>query len=284
MRRISPRLFDRPTPLAAKVPEITVLFWILKVLTTGMGESMSDYLGHVSIVLAAGVGLIGLALALRLQLGARTYHAPTYWFAVMMVAVFGTMVADGIRTGLHAPFAVTTVLYGTAVAIVFAVWYRRERTLSIHSITTTSRESFYWVAVLGTFALGTAAGDFTASQLHLGYLGSIGLFAVIIAIPAIAWARFELNPIVAFWAAYIVTRPLGASVADWLGKPTKLHSLKGGLAYGDGAVSGVALIVFIALVGYVAIRKPDIQRAAAGDAHRHRPRPHVEPSVEGVAP
>ena len=275
---------DRALPRLAKVPEITAFFWVLKVLTTGMGEAISDYLGHVSIVLAAAVGLVGMGVALSLQLRARAYRAPVYWFTVLMIAIFGTMVADGIRDGLHAPYAVTTVLYAAGTAAVFALWYRSERTLSIHSITTPRRERFYWTAVLGTFALGTAAGDFTASQLHLGYLGSIGLFAVIIAIPAIAWTRFDLNPIVAFWAAYIVTRPLGASVADRLGKPTKLHSLKGGLAYGDGAVSGVALIVFVALVAYVAIRKPDIQRAAAGDAHRHRPRPHVETAVEGAAP
>jgi uncharacterized membrane-anchored protein len=280
MRRMRPRAFARPEPLAAKVPEITLVFWILKVLTTGMGESMSDFLGHVSIVLAAGVGLLGLALALGLQLRAREYRAPVYWFTVMMVAVFGTMVADGMRTALQVPFAVTTALYAICVLAVFLVWYRREGTLSIHSITTRSRELFYWVAVLATFALGTAAGDFTASSLRIGYLGSVALYAVAIAVPAIAWWRFDLNPIIAFWASYIATRPLGASFADWLGKPAKLHTSRGGLGLGDGTVSAVALVVFIALVAYVAIARPDIQRRAAAAVHRHPAQ--LEPSVESA--
>jgi uncharacterized membrane-anchored protein len=279
--RLSPAA--RLERLAAKVPEITAIFWVLKVLTTGMGEAMSDYLGEVSIVLAAAIGVLGLALALRLQLGAREYRARVYWFTVMMVAVFGTMVADGIRDGLHVPYAVTTVLYGLGTAGVFGLWYRREGTLSIHTITTRSRELFYWVAVLGTFALGTAAGDLTASQLKLGYLGSIALFAVAISLPAIGWLRLNLNPVIAFWGAYILTRPLGASVADWLGKPRKLHTLKGGLAYGDGTVSALALLLFVALVAYVAIRKPDIQRAVSDEPRPHGARPHLEPAVEGAA-
>jgi uncharacterized membrane-anchored protein len=271
----------RADSIVAKVPEITAFFWVLKVLTTGMGEAISDYLGEVSIVLAAAIGLIGVAVALRLQLRERAYRAPVYWFAVLMIAIFGTMVADGIRTGLHAPFAVTTVLYGAGTAGVFALWYRREGTLSIHSITTRRRELFYWTAVLGTFALGTAAGDFTASQLKLGYLGSIALFAVAISLPAIGWLRGRLDPIVAFWSAYVLTRPLGASFADWLGKPRKLHTLKGGLAFGDGAVGLVALAVFAVLVAYVAIVKPDVQQAVAPTPHV--PLPPIEPAIEGAA-
>jgi uncharacterized membrane-anchored protein len=283
MLRTRARTAGRLEPLAAKVPEITVLFWILKVLTTGMGEAISDYLGEVNIALAAAVGVFGLALALRLQVRTRAYRAVVYWFAVLMVAVFGTMVADGIRDGLHAPYAATTALYAIVVVAVFTVWYRREGTLSIHSIVTRRREAFYWLAVLATFALGTAAGDFTASQLQFGYLGSIALYAVVIAVPAVAWWRFELNPIVAFWSAYIVTRPLGASFADWIGKPAKLHTWKGGLAYGDGAVSAVALVAFVLLVGYAAIAQPDIQGAPDDASHPHHPRPHGEPSVEGAA-
>jgi uncharacterized membrane-anchored protein len=246
-------------PLAAKVPEITALFWVLKLLTTGMGEAMSDFLGSVSVPLAGAIGIFGLWFALRLQLRTREYRAPVYWFAVMMVAVFGTMAADGVHDGSSAPYAVTTTLYAILVAAIFFVWYRREGTLSIHSITTRSRESFYWAAVLGTFALGTAAGDLTAVSLHLGFFDSALLFAAIIAVPAVGWWRFNLNPIVAFWAAYVVTRPLGASLADWFGKR---HSLTG-LGFGDGTVSGVALLVFIALVSYVAIVKRDIQPAIA---------------------
>ncbi len=279
MPRIRSRKPDRLQPLAAKVPEIMVLFWVLKVLTTGMGEAMSDFLGSVSVPLAGAIGIFGLWFALRLQLRTREYRAPVYWFAVMMVAIFGTMAADGVHDGVSAPYAVTTTLYGFIVAAVFFLWYRREGTLSIHSITTRSREGYYWAAVLATFALGTAAGDLTATSLHLGFLGSVVLFVAIIAVPALAWWRMELNPIVAFWAAYIVTRPLGASFADWFGKP---HSLSG-LGLGDGPVSGVALILFIALVGYVATTRRDIQRGAiAHGQHARRAQPHIGALVENA--
>jgi uncharacterized membrane-anchored protein len=238
-----------------KVPEITAIFWALKLLTTGMGESMSDFLGQHSVPIAGAIGIFGLWLAIWLQMRQREYRAPFYWFAVMMVAIFGTMAADGIHDGASIPYAVTTPLFALVTAVVFWRWYRSEGTLSIHSITTRRREGFYWAAVLATFALGTAAGDLTATSLNLGFFGSVILFAAIIAIPALGWSRFNMNPIVAFWFAYIVTRPLGASFADWFSKP---HAITG-LGLGDGVVSGLALIVFIALVAYVAITKCDIQ-------------------------
>ena len=194
MRRIRPLRSAHAQPLAAKVPEITLLFWILKLLTTGMGEAMSDFLGSVSVPLAGFIGIFGLWFALRLQLRAREYRAPVYWFAVMMVAIFGTMAADGVHIGASAPDAVTTTLYAMVVAGVFYVWYRREGTLSIHSITTRSREDYYWAAVLATFALGTAAGDLTATSLNLGFFGSVLLFAVVISIPALAWWRGKSEP------------------------------------------------------------------------------------------
>jgi uncharacterized membrane-anchored protein len=246
-----------PHPRAAKVPEITVLFWVIKVLTTGMGEAMSDFLGQKSIPVAAAVGLLGLAYALLLQFRATEYRAPVYWFAVMMVAVFGTMAADGVhRAG--APYAVTTPFFIVVVAATFVLWRRREGTLSIHSITTRSREAYYWCAVLGTFALGTAAGDLTAISLNLGFLGSAVLFGAIMAIPALAWWRGALHPITAFWAAYVVTRPLGASIADWLGKS---HA-RTGLGLGDGTVSVAAFLVFVLLVSYLARTRGDIQQPA----------------------
>ena len=237
-----------------KVPEIALIFWVLKLLTTGMGESMSDFLGQHSVPIAGAIGIFGLWFAIWLQMRQREYRAPFYWFAVMMVAIFGTMAADGIHDGASIPYAVTTPLFALVTAAVFWRWYRSEGTLSIHSITTRRREGFYWAAVLATFALGTAAGDLTALSLNLGFFPSVVLFASIIAIPAVGWWRFEMNPIVAFWFAYIVTRPLGASFADWFSKPTN-----GGLGLGDGLVSGLALIVFIALVAYVAVTKCDIQ-------------------------
>jgi uncharacterized membrane-anchored protein len=238
-----------------KVPEITAIFWVLKLLTTGMGESMSDFLGQHSVPIAAATGIFGLWFAIWLQMRQREYRAPMYWFAVMMVAIFGTMAADGIHDGANIPYALTTPLFALVTAAVFWCWYRSEGTLSIHSITTRRREGFYWAAVLATFALGTAAGDLTATSLKLGFFGSVILFAGIIAIPAIGWWRFNMNPIVAFWFAYIVTRPLGASFADWFSKPPSIT----GLGLGDGTVSGLALIVFIALVAYVALTKCDIQ-------------------------
>jgi len=239
-----------------KVPEITLIFWILKLLTTGMGESMSDFLGQKNVPIAGAIGIFGLWFALWLQMRQREYRAPVYWFAVMMVAIFGTMAADGIHDGASIPYAVTTPVFAVVVATIFCFWYRSEGTLSIHSITTRRREGYYWATVLATFALGTAAGDLTATSLNLGFFHSALLFAAIIAIPAIGWWRFKLNPIVAFWFAYIVTRPIGASFADWFSKP---HAITG-LGLGDGTVSGLALLVFIPLVAYVAVTKRDIQR------------------------
>ncbi|HEX4110020.1 MAG TPA: hypothetical protein VHX88_17930 [Solirubrobacteraceae bacterium] len=246
-------------PLAAKVPEITLMFWVLKLLTTGMGECMSDFLGNISVPLAGLIGIGGMWLALRVQLRQREYRAPYYWFAVMMVAVFGTMMADGLHDGTSLPYSVTTVLYGLIVGGIFAAWYRSEGTLSIHSIDTRRRELFYWGAVLATFALGTAAGDLVATPLNLGFLGAAGVFAGLISIPALLWWRRAVNPIAGFWIAYILTRPLGASFADWFSKP---HSITG-LGLGDGPVSGIALAVFTALVAYVTLTRRGVQEPVA---------------------
>jgi uncharacterized membrane-anchored protein len=256
-----------------KVPEITVVFWVLKLLTTGMGEAMSDFLGQQSVPLAAAIGIFGLWFALWLQLRQREYRAQIYWFAVMMVAIFGTMAADGVHDGASIPYAATTPVFAIIVGMIFWRWYRSEGTLSIHSITTRRRESYYWAAVLATFALGTAAGDLTALSLNLGFWTSVVLFALAISIPALGWWRFKLNPIVAFWFAYVVTRPLGASFADGFSK----HG-NGGLGLGDGTVSGVALLVFLALVGYVTLTKCDVQSAS----HAEHPHLYLEPHLEFV--
>lgn len=253
-------------PLAAKVPAIIALFWTLKLLTTGMGEAVSDFMGQTSVPLAALIGVGGFVVAMRLQLKAPEYRAPVYWFAVMMVAVFGTMVADGIKDGAGLSYAVTTPFFALCVAVVFFVWHRSEGTLSIHSITTRRRERFYWTAVLATFALGTAAGDLTAMNLHLGYFGSAIFFAILMAVPALLWWRGLLHPIVAFWIAYVITRPLGASFADGFSKPDN-----GGLGLGDGPISGILLVVFVALVAYAAKARIDIQHPGehAGPTHPH---------------
>jgi uncharacterized membrane-anchored protein len=273
------RLAGDRHPAAAKVPEITAIFWLIKVLTTGIGETASDFLGQKSIPLAALVGVAGIAVGLRLQLQTTTYRAPRYWFAVLMVAVFGTMAADGLHKGLGLPYAATTVFYALAVAVIFLVWHRVEGTLSIHSITTRRRERFYWSAVLATFALGTAVGDLTAITLHLGYLGSAALFAVVIAVPGLAWWRLDLNAVVTFWACYVVTRPLGASVADWVGKPLD----RTGLGLGDGPVTALGLAAFAALVAYVAATRLDVQQPASaqGGAQHHRRRAGHHEGAQG---
>ncbi|HEY6479736.1 MAG TPA: hypothetical protein VIZ00_06900 [Streptosporangiaceae bacterium] len=244
-----------PEPLAAKVPEITALFWVIKILTTGMGEATSDFLIKINILLGGVVGLTVFVLALWWQFRVRRYIAVVYWLAVAMVAVFGTLAADGLHVELHVPYIGSTIFYAIVLAVIFYLWRRNEGTLSIHSIVTRRRETYYWLTVLATFALGTALGDLTAFVLHLGFLTSGLMFTGLILIPALAWWRFGLNEIVAFWWAYVLTRPLGASFADWLSKP---HALSG-LDFGDGQVAAVATVIIAVLVAYVAVTRNDIQ-------------------------
>lgn len=238
---------EEESPLGlAKVPALGALFWLIKVLTTGTGEAASDFLGSVSIPLAGIVGLGGFCIALWAQGKATRYVPYIYWFAVAMVALFGTMAADAVHlVGL--PYAFSTSVYAITLASILFVWHRSEGTLSIHSITTRKREVFYWLTVLATFALGTAAGDLTADQMQLGFFASAVIFAVLITIPAIAYWKFGLNEIVAFWAAYVITRPLGASVADWLGKPAH----RSGIGLGDGVVTAIGTILIVGCVAYI---------------------------------
>jgi uncharacterized membrane-anchored protein len=239
-----------------KVPEITAYFWILKVLTTAMGEATSDYSVHqIDPYVAVGLGAVAFAAALVLQLSVRRYIAWVYWLAVVMVAIFGTMVADALHIQLGVPYAVSTVGFAVALTLIFIAWYVTERTLSIHHITTLRRELFYWAAVCATFALGTAAGDLTAYTLHLGFLASGILFAVVIAVPAIAHRFAGLNAVAAFWFAYIITRPLGASFADWMGVP---HVLSG-LNWGRGTVSVSLTVLIVGLVGYLSVTRVDVE-------------------------
>jgi uncharacterized membrane-anchored protein len=259
-------------PLAVKVPQIAVLFWVLKVLTTAMGEAASDFLVSVNIALAAFVGAVGFGAAMWWQFRSRRYAAWTYWFAVAMVAVFGTMAADGLHVELGLPYAVTTIGYATALAVVFVLWRRSEGTLSIHSITTRRRETYYWLTVLATFALGTAVGDLTATTFRLGYFGSGLLFAAVIMVPAIGWWRLGFNPVFAFWFAYVITRPLGASFADWFAKP---HWVGHGLGIGGGPVTVVSALAITGLVAYAAAQdrsRPGAhaQRARAEGRHQRR--------------
>jgi uncharacterized membrane-anchored protein len=239
-----------------KVPEMTVIFWITKVLTTGMGEVFSDYLvKRIDPVIAVVLAGICLLLSLVLQFSVRRYVAWIYWFVVVMVSIFGTMAADVVHIVLGVPYLISTAFFTLVLALIFAIWHKIEKTLSIHSIFTRRRELFYWCTVLGTFALGTAAGDMTAGTMHLGYFSSGVLFAILLAIPAAGYWKFGLNGIFAFWFAYIMTRPVGASFSDWL----SVSHERGGLALGEGPVSLVMTIVIVGLVGYLAITRKDVK-------------------------
>jgi uncharacterized membrane-anchored protein len=254
------RLFTRA---ARKVPEVTVFFWIVKILTTAMGETTSDYLVfHINPYLAVILGGVGLVVALILQLVVRRYFAWIYWLAAVMVAIFGTMAADVVHIVLGVPYVASSVGFAVALAIIFAAWYLTERTLSIHSITTLRRELFYWATIMATFALGTAVGDMTASTLGLGYLASGVLFTLLFALPGLAYWRLRLNAIAAFWLAYILTRPLGASFADWLGKPRSFS----GLGLGTGPISVVLGVLIVAFVAYLSVTRVDVGNTATPDA------------------
>jgi uncharacterized membrane-anchored protein len=254
---------------ASKVPQVTAYFWIIKVLTTAQGEAAADFLYFRSgPVIAGTLGAVGLVAALAVQFRARRYLAWVYWLAVDMVAVFGTMAADGLHIELGVTYLWSTVFYAASLAVIFAAWYATEKTLSIHSIRTWRREAFYWATVMTTFALGTALGDLTATTMGLGYLASGVLFTVVIAVPAAAHWRLRLNPVLAFWLAYIVTRPLGASFADWMAVVPGL----GGLGLGRGLVSLLLTVLIVGFVGYLAVTRKDVEGRVTGRPSRPRAR------------
>jgi uncharacterized membrane-anchored protein len=263
---------------ALRVPEITVYFWVIKALSTAMGESTSDYLVHaMAPVVAVALGFIGFLAALALQFSMRRYIAWTYWLAVVMVGVFGTMAADVLHVGFGVPYPVSSIFYGVVLLAVFAGWQRTERTLSIHTVDSPRREAFYWAAVVATFAMGTAVGDLTATTFGLGYLASGLLFAAVIAVPALGYWRLGWNPIFSFWFAYVATRPLGASFADWMGKSQHV----GGLGIGDGVVALALGVAIFFLVAYLAITRRDVQRRHTPHVS-HEAHLRVEPSYESV--
>jgi len=253
----APRVIFAPMPWRAKVPEVLALFWVVKVLTTAMGESTSDFLVHtISPYLAVMIGAVVFAVSLVVQLRRDRYRAWAYWFAVAMVSVFGTMCADVLHVGFGIPYVVSSSFFAICLTVVLVVWYRVEGTLSIHSIVTPRREVFYWLTVVTTFALGTAVGDMTATTLGLGYLASGVLFSALIAVPFVAWRWFGMNAIFAFWFAYILTRPVGASFADYLALPP----WRGGRGLGTALVSGVLTVIIVGLVAHLARTKNDIQQ------------------------
>ena len=245
------------------MPQIGVAFWAIKALSTAMGESTSDYLVHAMLPqLAVLLGFAAFVLALILQFRQGRYVTWSYWLAVAMVGVFGTMAADVLHVALHVPYTASAVLYAAILAGVFYAWWRTEGTLSIHSIDSPRREMFYWAAVAATFAMGTALGDFTAYTLHLGYFPSAVLFASVIAIPAIGYASLRRQAILFFWFAYVVTRPLGASLADGMGKPKDVS----GLGVGNGVVALALAAVIAVLVAYLSVTRADNPAVGSLDA------------------
>ncbi|MFF2653553.1 hypothetical protein [Streptomyces sp. NPDC058045] len=254
---------DRPVAAARhrrywnKVPEVTVYFWIIKVLCTTVGETAADLLNE-----KAGLGLTGvsvlmsvlLAGVLVVQFRTRGYRAGVYWLAVALISVVGTLISDNLTDNMGVPLETSTAVFAVALAVVFAVWFRRERTLSIHSIDTPGRESFYWLAVLFTFALGTAAGDLVSERMNLGYWVAAVLFGLAIAAVAVAHFALGLDAVWSFWIAYILTRPLGASIGDYLSQPTG----DGGVGLGTVATSALFLAVILGLVGYLAVTRRDV--------------------------
>lgn len=232
---------ERPT----RVPDPGVSFWVTKAASTALGEAVSDFsIRIMPPVLAVLLGFVLFLAALMWQLRRRRYVSESYWLAVAMVGVFGTMAADVVHVVFGLPYVVSAILYGLLLAGVFLVWWRVEQDLSVHAVTTTRRELFYWAAVVATFALGTALGDFTAIALGIGYLTSIAVFALLILIPVLGYRLLSWNGVFAFWFAYVLTRPLGASVADWLGKPVA----EGGVGIGSGWVSLVFALDMVVLV------------------------------------
>jgi uncharacterized membrane-anchored protein len=243
-----------------KVPEITAYFWVIKLLCTTVGETFADNLNeNLGLGLANTSYLMSAVLiaVLVAQFRARRYVPGIYWPAVVLVSVVGTLISDNlVENGVA--LETTTIAFAAILAGVFAAWWWSERTLSVHTIVTTRRESFYWLAILFTFALGTSAGDFLSEQLEFGYLTAVGIFAAAIAVVAVLHFGLKMNAILSFWLAYILTRPLGASIGDYLASPTE----EGGLGLGTNLTSIIFLSTILALVVFLAITKRDVIRSA----------------------
>ena len=245
----SPSKQSKYPSMLNKVPEITLVFWLIKMMSTTVGETAADFMIFNFKLGLPTTSLIMTALfliALTIQLKAKDYIPWKYWLTVVFVSVLGTLITDNMTDNLGIPLSVSTIGFSMVLAVVFAIWYAREKTLSIHHVDTFSRELFYWVAILATFALGTAAGDWFAEGLKIGYQNSTLIFASGIALIAAGFYALKLNNIWCFWLAYILTRPLGAALGDWLSQPIK----NGGLGLGVTSISIVFLMMIVGLVGY----------------------------------
>jgi uncharacterized membrane-anchored protein len=268
-----------------KVPEVTLYFWVIKIMCTTVGETAADYLnvnlgfGLTNTTYVTGALLVALLVG---QFRLRRYMPGVYWSVVVVISVFGTLITDNLSDRYNVPLTTSTPIFAVILAIVFAVWWGFERTLSIHTIVTTRREAFYWVAILFTFALGTAAGDLVAEKASLGYGVSIAIFGGVIAAIAFAHYVLKLNPVTSFWLAYIMTRPLGASIGDGMSQNDPHY---GGLGLGTTGTSYIFLGCILVLVLYLARTKrdqtpPEVvlaeEAAAAGHGHdMHLPHPHL---------
>jgi uncharacterized membrane-anchored protein len=241
--------------LLNKVPEVTLWFWVIKILATTVGETFADFLAGLGLGLGGTTVVMTLLLVVVLvaQLRASRYVPGLYWLTVVLISVVGTLITDNLTDVLGVPLAVSTVLFAVALAVTFAVWYASEKTLSIHSIVTRRREAFYWLAILFTFALGTAAGDLFAEKLGVGYWPTALIVAVLIAAVAVSHLVFRANAVLTFWIAYVLTRPLGASLGDGLSQPRA----DGGLGLGTTVTSLLFLLVILVVVTYLSITKRD---------------------------
>jgi uncharacterized membrane-anchored protein len=240
-----------------KVPEVTLYFWVIKIMCTTVGETAADYLNvNLGFGLTKTTYVSGalLAVLLLVQFRLWRYVPVVYWLVVVVISVFGTLITDNMTDRYNVPLTTSTPIFAVILAIVFAVWFGFERTLSIHTIFTTRREAFYWLAILFTFALGTAAGDLVAEQYSLGYGPSIALWGGAIALITLAHYAFRLNAVLAFWMAYILTRPLGASIGDFMSQHSKKY---GGLGLGTTGTSYIFLGCIFALVAFLSMTKRD---------------------------
>ncbi len=239
-----------------KVPEVTLYFWIIKVLCTTVGETFADFLNNSLNFGLTGTSIImslALVIVLIFQFRAKKYIPSVYWLAVVLLSVVGTLITDNLTDNLGISLIYTTAVFSVLLALTFWAWYGSEKTLSIHSILTTKREAFYWATILFTFALGTAAGDLVAERFDLGYLTSLLIFAGLIVIVTAAYRYLELNAVASFWIAYILTRPLGASIGDYLSQARS----DGGLGLGTTATSVIFLLAILGLVVYLSLTKQD---------------------------
>ena len=259
-----------------KVPEVTIFFWIIKILCTTVGETAADFLNtNLKLGLTKTTLVMGVLLVVTMffQFRAKRYVPGIYWLTVVLISIVGTLITDNLTDNLGVALETTTIVFGVVLAVTFAAWFASEKTLSIHTIYTTGREAFYWAAILFTFALGTAAGDLVSEKLNLGYWVAAFIFGALIATVALAHFGFRMNAVLAFWIAYILTRPFGASVGDYLSQAPG----DGGLGLGTVVTSALFLVTILGLVIYLAVTRRDETALVAVESRRAASGRHTRP-------